>query len=79
MTLGVLAPYRRYGIATKMLRTVLKELEAQEGVADIYLHVQTSNEAALAFYKKFGFEVIGKKENYYRWGKRLKLPTNPLR
>jgi ribosomal protein S18 acetylase RimI-like enzyme len=29
------------------------------------LHVQTNNEEGLAFYRKFGFDVIRKIENYY--------------
>ena len=32
----------------------------------VYLHVQTSNEGALDFYNKAGFEKIGKIENYYK-------------
>lgn len=30
------------------------------------LHVQASNEAALAFYKKHGFDVVEKLEGYYK-------------
>lgn len=33
---------------------------------EIYLHVQTSNEEALIFYKKYGFEIIGTVEGYYK-------------
>lgn len=35
-------------------------------VADVYLHVQTSNADALHFYKKFGFANQGVIRNYYR-------------
>jgi ribosomal protein S18 acetylase RimI-like enzyme len=35
-------------------------------VDEVYLHVQTSNEDAVAFYKKFDFEVVGTIENYYK-------------
>ena len=29
-------------------------------------HVQVNNESAIAFYDKFGFEIVEKKENYYK-------------
>lgn len=35
-------------------------------VAEVYLHVQTSNADALAFYKKFAFENRGIIRNYYK-------------
>eukprot|EP00897_Mesotaenium_endlicherianum_P003622 jgi/Mesen1/3288/ME000191S02429 len=66
MTLGVLAPYRRRGIGSKLLRHVLSLCEQDPSVEEIYLHVQTSNDEALEFYKKFGFQVTGTIERYYR-------------
>jgi len=33
---------------------------------EIYLHVQTSNEEALAFYKRNDFEIVGTREGYYK-------------
>ncbi|KAK9101879.1 hypothetical protein Sjap_019133 [Stephania japonica] len=64
MTLGVLAPYRGLGIGTKLLNHVL-DLCPKKNILDIYLHVQTNNEDAINFYKKFGFEITDTIENYY--------------
>ena len=33
---------------------------------DCFRHVQISNEDAIKFYAKFGFDVVEKKENYYK-------------
>ena len=116
MTLGVLAPYRRYGIGilfvllislnnlplislksryshilkdfvfhgkilrlsweililgTKLLDHVLAQAEAQnktskDPVKSLYLHVQTTNQEALDWYTKRGFEIQETVEGYYR-------------
>lgn len=31
-----------------------------------FRHVQVNNESAIEFYKKFGFEVVDLKKNYYK-------------
>ncbi|KAL4592273.1 hypothetical protein LXL04_005261 [Taraxacum kok-saghyz] len=64
MTLGVLAPYRGLGIGTKLLNHVI-ELSHKQNIGEIYLHVQTNNEDAISFYKKFGFEITETIKNYY--------------
>ncbi|KAK2716839.1 probable N-acetyltransferase san [Artemia franciscana] len=66
MTLGCLAPYRKTGVGTAMLNHVMSIVEKDGNFDAIYLHVQVTNEVALSFYQKFGFEVIDTKEQYYK-------------
>ncbi|EPR62772.1 acetyltransferase, GNAT family protein [Toxoplasma gondii TgCatPRC2] len=68
MTLSVLKPYRRYGVASGLLSYVLSRAsQPQTGVEleDCYLHVWTENKYALAFYEKRGFVNEGIQEDYY--------------
>lgn len=41
------------------------DLSAKQNISEIYLHVQTNNDDAIAFYKKFGFEITDTIQNYY--------------
>ncbi|KAK4473755.1 hypothetical protein MN116_003095 [Schistosoma mekongi] len=66
MTLGCLAPYRGYGVGTLMLKHVIKSCLKHGGIKSIYLHVHIGNEGAVAFYKRFGFEITGEVNDYYR-------------
>jgi len=66
MTLGVLGPYRKLGIGSALLNFVLKLCKERPTIGAVYLHVQTSNEEAIQFYKKFGFEIVETIENYYK-------------
>jgi len=66
MTLGVLAPYRKLGIGQKLLDFALKICKDRPQIDSIYLHVQTSNQAAIDFYKRNGFQILETIENYYK-------------
>nr|ACO11824.1 Probable acetyltransferase san [Lepeophtheirus salmonis] len=66
MTLGCLSPYRRRGIGSQMLRHVLDTVEKEGNFDAITLHVQANNEGAIEFYKNFGFDIVGTKEQYYK-------------
>ena len=76
MTLGCLAPYRRLGIGTKMLEHVLNVVKDDGHFTSIFLHVQINNESAIEFYKKFGFNIVETKEQYYKV--RIDFPLNIL-
>lgn len=69
MTLGVLEPYRRCGVATQMLEYILDLMKTDEEFKElltVVIHVQTNNEAALGMYKSHGFEITGHKDDYYK-------------
>lgn len=100
MTLGVLAPYRRLGLASNMINHILSEVTPGSNISlpdpdvkppppaktadekkkapprkmkdylveKIYLHVQTDNQEARAFYKSMGFAEEDLIEEYYRKG-----------
>ncbi|KAI7859328.1 acyl-CoA N-acyltransferase [Circinella umbellata] len=63
MTLGVLEAYRKLGLGGRLLKHIL---EHASEFSSINLHVQITNESALNFYKKNGFEVIGTEKDYYK-------------
>ncbi|KAF7992306.1 hypothetical protein HCN44_001631 [Aphidius gifuensis] len=66
MTLGCLSPYRRLGIGTVMVQHVLNYVNKDANFDSIFLHVQVNNEGAIDFYKKFGFEIVATKNQYYK-------------
>eukprot|EP00095_Tigriopus_kingsejongensis_P011568 maker-scaffold1091_size63258-snap-gene-0.12 protein:Tk11568 transcript:maker-scaffold1091_size63258-snap-gene-0.12-mRNA-1 annotation:"N-acetyltransferase " len=66
MTLGCLAPYRRLGIGTAMLKHVLDFVERDGQFDSVFLHVQVNNESAIRFYQKFGFDIVETKAQYYK-------------
>jgi ribosomal protein S18 acetylase RimI-like enzyme len=64
MTLAVLEPYRRLGIATELLKHVASYLESQHDVVELGLNVQQGS-TALRFYEKHGFTIRKEMPNYY--------------
>jgi N-alpha-acetyltransferase 50 len=67
-TLCLLAPYRHLGVATALLNCVLKqeELLRKYDVQSVSAHVWETNEDALEWYEKRGFEREEFVPGYYR-------------
>lgn len=63
-TLAVAEPYRRCGVGTALLRSLMR-LSADLGARRISLEVRPSNHAARSLYEKFGFTVKGVRKHYY--------------
>lgn len=63
-----LAPaFRRLGFGRFLLNELFK-VAADKHVREVYLEVRPSNRAALRLYRRFGFEQVGVRRNYYRSG-----------
>ena len=57
--------FRRSGIGESLLPQSFEKLRLSE-IRSVFLEVRSSNTAALAFYKKLGFAMMGRRENYYK-------------
>jgi len=57
--------YRRRGLASQLLRTLVAS-GRQHNLERILLEVRESNQAARALYAKFGFKENGRRKAYYR-------------
>ncbi len=64
LTLAVDPGFQRAGIASLLINAAKEELEKQ-AVKSFFLEVRRDNAAAVACYKKLGFEKIAVRKNYY--------------
>jgi [ribosomal protein S18]-alanine N-acetyltransferase len=64
-TLAVHPDYRRQGVANRLIVTVLQKA-LYHGFKTVTLEVRAGNLAAQALYRKFGFEIVGKRPHYYK-------------
>ncbi|AND80049.1 ribosomal protein S18-alanine N-acetyltransferase [Streptococcus pantholopis] len=58
--IAVMRQYQGQGLGSQLL-SHLDKLDFP-----IFLEVRESNRAAQALYRKFGFEIVGKRQNYYQ-------------
>jgi ribosomal-protein-alanine N-acetyltransferase len=56
--------YRRIGIGEGLLISII-DLATQLNANSVTLEVRASNEVAQALYKKYGFQLVGRRHNYY--------------
>lgn len=64
-TLAVHPLYRRQGIGERLLIVALR-MACDIGAEIATLEVRVSNQAAVCLYRKYGFEIIGRRKRYYR-------------
>ncbi len=63
--LAVAPAWRRQGIGSKLLSHLMQFLQATT-VTELFLDVREYNKAALALYRKLGFQAVGRRPAYYQ-------------
>jgi len=64
-TVAIHPEHRRLGIGRRLLAYALRSM-IQDGARSSFLEVRESNLAAQDMYRKFGYEVTGRRRHYYR-------------
>lgn len=68
-SIAVATEAQRRGIGRAMLHSLAAQLGSEgagAGIAELWLEVRASNQAALALYRSAGFAQTGCRKNYYR-------------
>ena len=62
--IAVIPDLRRKGIGEKLIEKILNIAKIKD-FKRITLDVRSSNQPAISLYKKFGFQKVGQRKNYY--------------
>ncbi|KAG2660783.1 histone acetyltransferase MCC1-like isoform X1 [Panicum virgatum] len=65
LTLGVVDSYRNLGIASSLVREVVKYAASISNCRGVYLHVISYNQPAISFYKKMLFKLVRRLPMFY--------------
>ncbi|KAI6239518.1 N-alpha-acetyltransferase 50 [Aphelenchoides fujianensis] len=63
--IGVLAPYRRFGVAGMLMNSALGFCDGDRAIKCVDLHVRVDNASAIRFYERFGFTKISLSKDHY--------------
>ena len=67
ISIAVLDEYRRQGIATHLIESMMVVL-SERGIKEFYLEVRVSNIAAINLYENLGYEQVKLQKRYYQDG-----------
>jgi ribosomal-protein-alanine N-acetyltransferase len=65
LTVAVDRRWRRRGVARALLQRNIARAAAA-GAREMFLEVDVENAGAIALYARFGFQVVGRRDGYYR-------------
>lgn len=64
LTIGVAGKARRSGLGWRLMQAAMRESVARDA-QEMFLEVDEANAAAIALYRKLGFEKVGERRAYY--------------
>lgn len=64
LNLAIHPDFRKKGVATHLLNYAIDFLKRSKA-ANFFLEVREGNRDAIALYRKFGFQMIGRRKRYY--------------
>lgn len=64
LNISISKEYQRKGYGKKLLNCLIEELKNRK-IKVLILEVRESNQSAISFYLKYGFEKISLRKNYY--------------
>lgn len=64
LRIAVAREFQEKGVATWLLQQCFR-LAKQKKVYSVYIEVRSTNKTAIAFYRKSGFQLLGRRPHYY--------------
>ena len=65
VSVAVREPYRRRGIATKLVMAAMRNARKQHNTSECFLEVRVGNEPAIILYENLGFVKVKRNFGYY--------------
>jgi len=78
VSIAVREPYRRRGIASELMATVMERAKENYGATECFLEVRLSNDAAINLYEKLGFSKVKRNYGYYIDGEDAWVMASPI-
>lgn len=78
VSIAVREPYRRRGIASKILITAMEKAKENHDAAECFLEVRVSNDPAVMLYEKLGFAKVKRNYGYYMDGEDAWVMAAPI-
>lgn len=78
VSVAVLPEHRRRGVAEAIIKKVMENMQVAYKAKQCYLEVRVTNEAAVALYRKLGFEVTRTINGYYADGENAYVMSKKL-